>query len=218
MIQTLNKTLRNYLYDCKISVKNIETKYNFFTKQKIFYQDEFINYYFIIKNKIDNCIIIQIKYFDKQDYIIKELYFDKENKITENDGDIISKIIIGNILNNTELNEETNIELSKKYQVLSKYTSLYAEMENDKEIKNEMIPIEQKNIEESIINKNNIDISRLKKRCKYKKCKRRICYDEESDDSDSDSDSSGSSSCKKKKCKKNVKEFLMIVILILIPF
>ena len=206
VIQTLNKTLRNYLYDCKISVKNIETKYNFFTKQKIFYQDEFINYYFIIKNKIDNCIIIQIKYFDKQDYIIKELYFDKENKITENDGDIISKIIIGNILNNTELNEETNIELSKKYQVLSKYTSLYAEMENDKEIKNEMIPIEQKNIEESIINKNNIDISRLKKRCKYKKCKRRICYDEESDDSDSDSDSSSSSSCKKKKCKKKCKK------------
>ena len=81
VIQTLNKTLRNYLYDCKISVKNIETKYNFFTKQKIFYQDEFINYYFIIKNKIDNCVyhLYNLSYdeiliVDPQTPIIKEEY------------------------------------------------------------------------------------------------------------------------------------------------
>ena len=208
VIKILNKTLRNYLFDFKINVINKETKYNFFTKQKIFYQDEFINYYFIINNKISNYIIIQIEYFDKKDFIIKKLYFDDENKISEKDGDIISKIIIGNILNNTEMNKETNIELSKKYQVLSEYTSLYAEMENESVIKNKMIPIEQKNIEEIINNENITYINTLKKKHKYKKCKRpNINMDIENVDGDSENDSYRVCIKKKPKtkCKKMIK-------------
>ena len=203
VIQTLNKTLRNYLFDCKINVKNIKTEYSYFTKQKIFYQDEFINYYFIIKNKINNNINIDIEFYDKKELIKKELIFDNNNIIVEKDGDIISKIIIGNILNNTELNEDKSIELSKKYQVLSKYTSLYAEIENEIANKNEMMIIKQKDIEKNInsdsdSDRDNRNFIKMKKRSmprgiKYKKIIE--C------DSDSDSDD-----CKIMKCKiKHIK-------------
>ena len=63
--------------------------------------------------------------------------------IKDEDGDIISKIIIGNILNNTNKNnaieKEKNIELSLKYKVLSEYTSLFAKIENE----NALIDIEK---------------------------------------------------------------------------
>jgi len=131
VIQTLNKALRNYLFDFKISIKNIETEYSYFKKQRICYQDEFLNFYFIVKNKINDTISMDLQYYDKNELIKKNLIFDNNNIICENNGDIISKIIIGNILNNTVLNPKKSLELSRKYQVLSKYTSLYAEVENE---------------------------------------------------------------------------------------
>ena len=199
VIQTLNKALRNYLFDFKINVKNIDTEYNYFPNNKIYYQDEFLNYYFIIKNKLNNNINISIEYYDKKELVKKEINFDKNNIISENDGDIIGKIIIGNILNNTDLSEEKSIELSKKYQVLSKYTSLYAEVENEKTIQNEMLIIEQNKIEEiEEIESSDEEIQRStikrKKKCgdsgvKYKKSKckkkcKKISKDSESDEED----------------------------------
>ena len=200
-IQTLNKALRNYLFDFKINVKNIDTEYNYFPKNKIYYQDEFLNYYFIIKNKLNNNINISIEYYDKKELVKKEINFDKNNIISENDGDIIGKIIIGNILNNTDLSEEKSIELSKKYQVLSKYTSLYAEVENEKTIQNEMLIIEQNKIQDiEEIESSDEEIQRptikRKKKCgdsgvKYKKSKckkkcKKISKDSESDEEDED--------------------------------
>ena len=38
VIQTLNKALRNYLVDIKINVKKIDTEYNYFPKNNIYYQ------------------------------------------------------------------------------------------------------------------------------------------------------------------------------------
>ena len=197
VIQILNKTLRNYLFDCKINVKNIETEYSYFTKQRIFYQDEFLNFYFIIKNKINNNINIGIEYYEKNELINKDFIFDKNNIIHETNGDIISKIIIGNILNNTILNPEKNIELSKKYQVLSKYTSLYAEVENEESNKNEMITIEQKEIKKDINNESDSeDDMKSKKRAKK--------YQKKVDISDSDSEDDKKIKKKSKKCKKKV--------------
>ena len=132
VIQVLNKTLRSYLFNTKINVKNIEKEHEYIPKDKIYYQDEPINYYFIVKNKINNDenINIEFEYYDKNELIKKEYVFDKSKIFKEKDGDIISKIIIGNILNNNSLPKDEDIELSKKYQILSKNTSLYAEMEN----------------------------------------------------------------------------------------
>jgi len=224
VIQTLNKTLRNYLFGCKINVKNINTEYSYFTKQKIFYQDEFLNFYFIIKNKINNNIDIDIQYYDKNELIKKNYIFDNNNIICENDGDIISKIIIGNILNNTILDTEKNIELSRKYQVLSKYTSLYAEIENEFRNKNEMSKIEQsevKNIKnyrenESYSDSDNdsdsdSDSIKKYKKCKkktkkkYKKCMKKVKISSESESEDKD-ESESESEEENKKCKKIAKE------------
>ena len=189
VIQTLNKTLRNYLFDCKINVKNLETEYSYYTKQRICYQDEFLNFYFIIKNKI-NDLNIDVQYYDKNELVKKNYVFNKNNNnyICENDGDIISKIIIGNILNNTNINHEKNIELSKKYQVLSKYTSLYAEIENEIANKNEMSYIEQSDGREA-----ETEIYYAKKK-RNKKCKRKIS-------SESDSESEKLQEKRKKKAK-----------------
>ena len=138
VIQILNKTLQSYLFDIKINIKDIQKEHEFIPKDKIYYQDEPINNYFIIKNKIsdDKIINIETEYYDKNELIKKEFVFDKNNIFKEKDGNIISKIIIGNILNNNELPKEKDIELALKYQILSKYTSLYAEMENENNNKN----------------------------------------------------------------------------------
>ena len=205
VIQTLNKALRNYLYDFKIDVKNIDTEYNYFPKQKIYYQDELLNYYFIIKHKLNNNININIEYYDKKELIKKVINFDNNNNniISENDGDIISKIIIGNILNNTDLPQDKNIELSKRYQVLSKYTSLYAEVENEKSTQNEMLKIEQKKLEE--IEESESDSDNDIKKPKPKK-RRRKCNWKKKVESDSDSESDSGKKYKKRKCMKKCKK------------
>ena len=198
VIQTLNKALRNYLFDFKIEVKNIDTEYHYFPKQKIYYQDDFLNYYFIIKNKLNNNININIEYYDKKELIKKEINFD--NNISENDGDIISKIIIGNILNNTDLPQEKNIELSKRYQVLSKYTSLYAEVENEKSTQNEMLIIEQKKLQEFVESKSDSDNEFIRPRhIKKRKCKKKKKVE-------SESDKDSGKKYEKKKCTKKCKE------------
>ena len=205
VIQTLNKALRNYLYDFKIDVKNIDTEYNYFPKQNIYYQDELLNYYFIIKHKLNNNININIEYYDKKELIKKIINFDNNNNniISENDGDIISKIIIGNILNNTDLPQDKNIELSKRYQVLSKYTSLYAEVENEKSTQNEMLKIEQKKLEE--IEESESDSDNDIKKPKPKK-RRRKCNWKKKVESDSDSESDSGKKYKKRKCMKKCKK------------
>ena len=213
MVQTLNKVLRNYLFDFKINIKNIDTEYYYFPKQKIYYQEEFLNYYFIIKNKIKNNLNIAIEYYDKKELVKKEINFDKNNIISENDKDIISKIIIGNILNNTELSEEKNIELSKRYQVLSKYTSLYAEVENENSTKNEMLIVEQKNYEEYFDNESDnnnkwimaspLSFGLIKKRGRKRQC---LMLNIETSDSDDESDSEVKVRVQKNVKKRNVRK------------
>ncbi len=203
VIQILNKTLQSYLFDIKINIKDIQKEHEFIPKDKIYYQDEPINNYFIIKNKIsdDKIINIETEYYDKNELIKKEFVFDKNNIFKEKDGNIISKIIIGNILNNNELPKEKDIELALKYQILSKYTSLYAEMENENNNKN-LLNFETIETKTTIVKKNNYNDN-----------------DEDSSSSDSDKNSSSSDSnnikmsckmsckrkinkCVKRKCKK----------------
>ena len=135
VIEILNRALRSYIYDPKINIENNNLEHIYFPQKKIYYQDEVLNYYFIIKNKLQDKIKINFEYIDKTELIKKEIIFNDENILKENDGDIISKIIIGNILNNKENNNsieiKKEIELAKKYQVLSKSTSLFAEVENE---------------------------------------------------------------------------------------
>ena len=99
-----------------------------------FFADNLLNYGCITVSHASEIIKINIKYQidDKQDEI--NLNFDKDNIIKIKDGSILSKIIISNLLNsnngNNSIDEKTCLELSTTYQVLSKYTALYAEIIN----------------------------------------------------------------------------------------
>ena len=221
VIESLNQALRSYLYDPQIKIENINKLYEFFPQKKVYYQDEVFKYYFIVKNKLEDKININLEYYDKNDLIKKDFIFDEKNIIKEEDGDIISKIIIGNILNNNTLEINEDIELAKKYQVLSKSTSLYAEVENENananlsqlEVveQNELNYIEPKNIskreekdsssdrDKKSDNDNDSSSDRKYKKCRKKKCKKRKI-------SESSSDNSSSGERKYKKCKKKCKK------------
>ena len=136
VIQTLNNSLRSYLYNVKFTLKDQKYEYDFTPINNMCYQDEILNYYFIIKDKINKDEIkVGLQYYIKKNLIEKELIFKNENITKDEDGDLISKIIIGNILNNSnqdnKIEKEKNIELSLKYKVLSEYTSLFAKIENE---------------------------------------------------------------------------------------
>ena len=64
--------------------------------------------------------------------IEKVLDFNNNNMIKLNNGNTLSKIIIGNYLKKNIINEKEEIKLSKKYNVLSKNTSLFAEIKREK--------------------------------------------------------------------------------------
>ena len=62
-----------------------------------------------------------------------------------NDGEEMSKVIIGKALkNNEELtkNEENEIKFARKYQILSKNTALFAEFINDESQQNKLIKVQ----------------------------------------------------------------------------
>ena len=134
IIQSLNKCLRPYLYDSKFSLKNGKNLYEFIPKDDICYQDEILNYSFIQKGKKEN-EKIEIEFTSKlnNEAKNKEFKFEESNIINIPDGEILSKIIIGNKLKNKDLTKEEEIKLSKEYQILSKNTSLFAEISGNEQ-------------------------------------------------------------------------------------
>ena len=226
VINALNKALRSYLYEPKIKVENINQLYEFFPKQKFYYQEDVFKYYFIAKNKIEDRININLEYYDKNELIKKDFIIDEKNIIKEEDGNIISKIIIGNILNNYSLEINKEIELAKKYQVLSKDTSLYAEVENensnpylshlevveqidldytvpqkneDKEKEEEEEEEKKKSSNDNGSESNEEDKIKCRVKRMKKKCKKKGDDSKDSSSSSSSSDSEPEEKCTKKK-------------------
>ena len=110
-----------------------------------------IYYPIIIKNNESIKILIKYKNLKEENYTQKE---NDINRIENLDnGDDLSKLIIGNLINNTDLNKNlTNneiIKLSKEYGVLSKYTCFFGSMENEDKIENKLINISNKYIAEN---------------------------------------------------------------------
>ena len=131
IIQSLNKCLRPYLYDSKFSLKNEKNLHEFIPKDDICYQDEILNYSFIQKGKKEK-ENFEIEFTSKQTKK-KTFKFKETNIINIPDGEILSKIIIGNKLKNKDLTKEEEIKLSKEYQILSKNTSLFAEISGNEQ-------------------------------------------------------------------------------------
>ena len=154
IIKILKKCIMPYLYDIKFKFLNIEENKEgniIFTKNKDFVtQDEMINYSFILdednkRNLIDlkNSIIkFKIEFIKKKEKNEIILDFNKNNIIYLTDGDNMTKIIVDNYLKtNLDMDEKTEINISKEYEVLSKNTSFFAEIENENSQQNKLIKI-----------------------------------------------------------------------------
>ena len=154
VIKILKKCILPYLYDIKFTLLNNNKKKEnniIFSKNEDFvYQDEIINYSFILDednkhNLIDlenNIIKFKVEFIKNQKSNKIEKDFRENNIICLPVGDNMTKIIVDKYLKSIiNLDEQTEIKISKEYDVLSKNTSLYAEIENENSQQNKLIKI-----------------------------------------------------------------------------
>ena len=178
VINTLNKCLRPYLIDIKFNFqnyKNIIDNSIIITEpsNNFSFQDEIINFSFILKeesqieiDEIFKSFKIEITGKNPTNLFKENISFDKfKNIIHINNGNEMSKMIVGKALKyNKELTNNINkeIEFSKKYQILSKNTALFAEIINDKNDseKNELIRVNLNDYSNNNIDYNMVNFRR----------------------------------------------------------
>ena len=156
VIETLNKCLRPYITDIQFNFKNYQNNNNntlikCIPINNFTYQDEIINYSFLLNenNKIDidnlsQPINIEITGKDPKNPIRENVSFSSQSIIKLENGEEMSKAIVGKTLkNNKEFieDEKKEIEFAKKYQLLSKNTALYAEILNDNKSQTKLIKV-----------------------------------------------------------------------------
>lgn len=121
------------------SLKEINSSQNLSNKT-ILRQDELLCFNFIInQNDAQNLqkINIEIKYSDNDKKIFNQKYNITPEEIPK--GDELSKLIMYNIIkSNTNLDETEKLILSLKCKILTKYTSLFTDIELSDKISNEM--------------------------------------------------------------------------------
>ena len=132
IIEIVNLCLKSYLVNINFEDLNKKSKLIEYNKKiNCIFEDKIVDYGFIINNKFNENFKIKLSYQLCNKLIEKILDFNNNNIIELNDGNTLSKIIIGNYLKNNIINVEEEIKLSKKYNVLSKNTSLFAEIKKD---------------------------------------------------------------------------------------
>ena len=151
----LNIYSQKYLQNLNINILNhneyFDNKiYNSFLNNYYITQNDIISYGFIIPGNIftlnkNESIKIKIN-------VNNDIKDSKEIDINEilklNNGNELSKIIIGSLINNVnslnkKMKQNDIINLSIKYEVLSKYTCFFGSFKNENNIKDEMIKINQ---------------------------------------------------------------------------
>ena len=138
VFEILNECTKEYInnYQFILEQKDFELQ----PIKKVLYNKESLNYCFIKKgNNIDN-INMLFKWENLEEKFEKKLEFNSEEIIKLSDGDLLSKLIIGLTLR-YDFNDNKNekIKLSKLYQILCDDTTLFAEIEGEKSIKNNTI-------------------------------------------------------------------------------
>ena len=151
--------MRPYITDIKFEFENYKddvdkniiscSPINNFT-----YQNEVMNYSFILQGKKE-LPDLKVKIVGKDPINLIESSVSFENLIKLADGEEMSKMIVGKALNNNEefkKDEKKEIEFAKKYQILSKNTSLFAEIINDESQQDKLIKVELKefNVKEEV--------------------------------------------------------------------
>ena len=144
-LENLNSIIINEIDKCVssyISNFNMKTSldekhlYKTFNIPEIVRSNQIINLGYIIEddsNKNDNKIKIDLEYFEDGN---KKKNYEINPEIIK-DGNELSKLIINNYLDN-DLSEKEKEKLALKYQLLTKYTSLFAEIELSDKISDEM--------------------------------------------------------------------------------
>ena len=105
---------------------------------EIIRDNKIINLNYIIKNENNNNnnkINFEINYLFNNEKIDKKYEIASLQLL---DGEELSKLIINNYLNNSNLDDEEKIKLALKYQIFTKNTSLFAEIELSDKISKEM--------------------------------------------------------------------------------
>ena len=148
VINALNKGLRPYMSNIKFEFENYkeDISSNIITctpTNNFSYQNEIMNYSFILPgNKDLSNLKIKITGKESNNKIEKNEIF--ENIIKLENGDDMSKMIVGKaIKNNEELikDEKKEVEFAKKYQILSKNTALFAEILNEENQQSKLIKV-----------------------------------------------------------------------------
>ena len=140
IVSEINKATSPYISNIKYSSnldKNIIIKNN--TIPNIIRDNGIINLYYIMEKKnYQDKIKLELRYLDyESNKNIKKIYEIIPEKIEK--GEDLSKLIINNyILTNNDLSEEEILKLALKYQICSKNTSLFAEVELSEKITKEM--------------------------------------------------------------------------------
>ena len=142
IFKILNVCTKEYINNYSFILNN-KAIYELQPINKITYTNDSLNYCFIKEDK--NNIKIKFNWENLNEKFQKEYQFNPEEILKIKDGEELSKLIIGlsfkyNIINT----EKEQIDFSKKYQVLSKYTTLFADIENNNPITNEMKTFEEK--------------------------------------------------------------------------
>ena len=133
IVNEINKAISSYILDFKMncSLDNI-SKYKIIDIPEAIRYNEIINVGYIAENKYKK-INVETEYFDEKN--IKNKYNIIPMEI-EN-GEELSKIIIIKYLNNQPNDKEIE-DLALKYQILTKNTALFAEIELSNKITDEM--------------------------------------------------------------------------------
>ena len=121
--------------DCNLDKNNNKNIVN--NIPKILGYNQILNLYYITNNNIIDNIKLDIKYKDQKNNKYNKNYQIIPEKLEK--GDELSKLIIYNyIKNDNKLSYEEKIKLALKYQILIEGTSLFAEVELDNKISEEM--------------------------------------------------------------------------------
>ena len=144
-LDELNNKVFEILKDC---TKEYINNYKFILNNKTYelqpvnkttYDKGSLNYCFFQKGKEENDISIEFIGQNLKEKFEKTIEFKYEEIIKLPEGEELSKLIMGLSLKyDFNNNKEEQIKLSKLYQVLSNYTTLYAEIEGDISIEDEM--------------------------------------------------------------------------------
>ena len=140
---TIVKAIRNSImpYCQNLNIKSSLDNENLIKNKSIpdiILDNQIINLIYIINNENNNHnnkIYLEINYLLNNEKINKKY---EMISLQLPDGEELSKLIINNYLNNSNLDEDDKIKLALKYQVFTKNTSLFAEIELSDKITEEM--------------------------------------------------------------------------------